>query len=49
MNIEDKLRLALAYNINTGDPEFEQLKQKSRAGLSKIYNENETLSTMDYI
>ena len=49
LNIEDKLRIALAYNINTGDKEFEKIKDQSRAGLAKIYNDNETLSTMDYI
>lgn len=49
LDIEDKLRLALAYNINTEDPEFEKIKQQSRNGLAKIYNDNETLSTLDYI
>ena len=49
LDIEDKLRLALAYNIDTEDPEFEKIKQQSRNGLAKIYNDNETLSTLDYI
>ena len=49
LDIEDKLRFALAYDINTGDPEFEKIKQQSRNGLAKIYNDNETLSTLDYI
>lgn len=49
MNVEDKLRLALAYNINTGDKRFEELKQKFRPGLAKIYNENNSLSVMDYL
>lgn len=49
LDIEDKLRFALAYDINTGDPEFEKIKQQSRNGLAKVYNDNETLSTLDYI
>ena len=49
LDIEDKLRLALAYNINTKDPEFEKIKQQSRNGLAKIYNDNETLSILAYI
>ena len=49
LDIEDKLRFALAYDINTGDPEFEKIKQQSRNGLAKIYNDNETLSVLDYI
>lgn len=49
LDIEDKLRLALAYNIDTEDPEFEKIKQQSRNGLAKIYNDNETLSTLGYI
>lgn len=49
MNVEDKIRLALAYNVNTGDKGFEELKQKFRPGLAKVYNENNGLSVMDYI
>lgn len=35
LDIEDKLRLALAYNINTEDPEFEKNKTTKQKRFSK--------------
>ena len=43
------MALALSYNIKTGDPIFDKFSVDARNGLKKIYNENMSLSTMDYV
>ena len=45
----EKIQLALAYNINSGNSHFETEKNLARQGLSKVYNDNMALSTMDYV
>lgn len=45
----DKIQLALAYNINSGDKNFDVEKSLSRQGLAKVFNDNMALSTGDYI
>lgn len=45
----DKIQLALAYNINSGDKNFDVEKNLSRQGLAKVFNDNMALSTGDYI
>lgn len=49
LNIQEKMQLAMSYNIKTGDPVFDDLAIKYRKGLQKVYNENMTLSTMDFL
>lgn len=45
----DKIQLALAYNINSGDKKFDTEKSLARQGLAKVFNDNMALSTMDYL
>ena len=45
----DKIQLALAYNINSGDKNFDVEKSLVRQGLAKVFNDNMALSTGDYI
>ena len=45
----DKIQLALAYNINSGDKNFDVEKSLARQGLAKVFNDNMALSTGDYI
>lgn len=45
----DKIQLALAYNINSGDKNFDIEKSLARQGLAKVFNDNMALSTGDYI
>lgn len=49
LDLQKKMALALSYNIKTGDPIFDKFSVDARNGLKKIYNENMSLSTMDYI
>ena len=49
LDLQKKMALALSYNIKTGDPIFDKFSIDARNGLKKIYNENMSLSTMDYI
>ena len=45
----DKIQLALAYNIDSGDKKFDTEKSLARQGLAKVFNDNMALSTGDYI
>lgn len=49
LDIQKKMALALSYNFKTGDPIFDQFSKDARKGLTKVYNENMSLSTMDYL
>lgn len=49
LDLQKKMALALSYNIKTGDPIFDKFSIDARNGLKKVYNENMSLSTMDYI
>ena len=49
LDLQKKMALALSYNIKTGDPIFDKFSVDARNGLKKIYNENMSLSTMDYV
>lgn len=49
LDLQKKMALALSYNIKTGDPIFDKFSVDARNGLKKVYNENMSLSTMDYI
>lgn len=49
LDMQEKMSLALAYNIKTGDETFDDLCKQARSGLSKVYNENMSLSTLDYL
>lgn len=45
----DLVQHALAYDIPTGDPVFENEKNKAKRGLQKVYNDNMSLAAKDYI
>ena len=49
LDLQKKMALALSYNIKTGDPIFDKFSIDARNGLKKVYNENMSLSTMNYI
>jgi hypothetical protein len=46
---EDIIKFAVAYNVNTGDPVFENAKTKARRGLNKVINANNALAVVDYL
>jgi hypothetical protein len=47
---EQKLfKLGLAYNMETGDPAFENAKRNARRGINKLVNANNALAFMDYV
>ena len=46
---QELLRLALAYNVHTGDKIFDNIKKNTRAGLKKVEDLNNALSTKDYL
>ena len=43
-----KLKLALSYNVDLGDAQLNEYKTKAQKGLAKVYNDNMTLSTLDW-
>lgn len=45
----EKVKLALAYNIPTGDDNFDQIKTDSRKGLAKLINDNNAMAFEDYL
>ena len=45
---QQKVQMALGYNIKTDVPEFEKIKKDARRGLNKVYNDNMTLAVQDY-
>ena len=49
LNEQDLLQLALSYNIQTGDSEFEKIKRDARQGINKLKAQNNALGYMDYI
>lgn len=49
LNEQDLLQAALAYNIQTGDREFEKIKRDARKGINKLKAQNNALSYMDYL
>lgn len=48
MSNDQKLAMALAFNIKTTDPTFERIKKDARKGLNKVYNDNMALAVLDY-
>lgn len=46
---QDLIGYAIAYNIDTGDPVFENAKEKATDGLNKLLNANNALALHDYI
>lgn len=49
MEPQDLIGYALAFDIQTGDPIFEQAKKKSQNGISKLINANNALALHDYL
>lgn len=49
LNEQDLLQLALSYNIQTGDSNFEKIKRDARLGINKLKAQNNALGYMDYI
>lgn len=49
LDLQKKMSLALAYNLKTGDKAFDDFAKSARTGLTKVYNENMSLSTGDYL
>nr|DAM86630.1 MAG TPA: hypothetical protein [Caudoviricetes sp.] len=49
LNDTDRMQLALAYNIKSDSEQFEKERQLAKNGLDRVYNDNMTLSTMDYL
>lgn len=49
LNDTDRMQLALAYNIKSDSKQFEEERQLAKNGLDRVYNDNMTLSTMDYL
>lgn len=45
----EKLQLMLAFDVPTTNQEFNRLKSQTRKGLAKVFNDNNTLSTLDYL
>lgn len=45
----EKVKLALAYNIPTGDDNFDKIKVDSRKGLAKLVNDNNAMAFEDYL
>lgn len=45
----EKVKLALAYNIPTGDVNFDKIKVDSRKGLAKLINDNNAMAFEDYL
>lgn len=45
----EKVKLALAYNIPTGDANFDKIKVDSRKGLAKLINDNNAMAFEDYL
>ena len=45
----EKVKLALAYNIPTGDVNFDKIKVDSRNGLAKLINDNNAMAFEDYL
>lgn len=43
-----KLKLALSYNVDLGDAKLNEYKNKAQKGLAKVYNDNMTLSSLDW-
>lgn len=48
MSNDQKMAMALAFNVKTTDPTFERIKKNARKGLNKVYNDNMALAVMDY-
>mgnify|MGYP007101866872 CR=1 FL=1 len=49
MEPQDLIGLALAFDIQTGDPAFEDAKKTSQEGLMKLVNANNALALHDYL
>lgn len=45
----EKVKLALAYNIPTGDANFDKIKVDSRKGLAKLINDNNAMAFEGYL
>lgn len=43
------IKFALAYNIKTGDPVFDNAKNIARKGINKLINSNNALAVVDYL
>lgn len=47
--IDDFIKFAIAYNINTGDKVFDNAKVEARRGINKLINSNNALAVIDYL
>lgn len=45
----EKIQYGLAYGIKTNSSEFNAAATNARNGLAKVWNDNQTLSTLDYL
>lgn len=48
-NVDDIIKFAISYNINTGDKVFDTAKIDARKGLNKVINSNNALAVVDYL
>lgn len=48
-NVDDIIKFAVAYNVDTGDEVFDNAKIEARRGLSKLINSNNALAMVDYM
>jgi hypothetical protein len=47
--LEDAIKFAVAYNIDTPDQVFNESKRGARKGLNKLINANNALAVVDYL
>lgn len=47
--LEDAIKFAIAYNIDTPDQTFNESKRNARKGLNKLINANNALAVVDYL
>ena len=45
----EKIQYGLSMNIKTSDDTFNAIKTNARQGLAKVWNDNQTLSVVDYL
>ena len=49
LNQLEKIQYGLSMNIKTSDDTFNAIKINARQGLAKVWNDNQTLSAVDYL
>jgi hypothetical protein len=49
LNQLEKIQYGLSMNIKTSDDTFNAIKTNARQGLAKVWNDNQTLSVVDYL